>query len=58
MPVELADSEHAVCWVVPMELAILVTLHLTGVLGNQLSERTGQILSGRDARIAHQSWLI
>jgi hypothetical protein len=57
-PVELPDSEHAGSWVLPIQLATQVPLHSTGLFGNHWSEHSGTILSGRDARIAHQSWQI
>jgi hypothetical protein len=54
-PVELPDLEHAVSWALPIQLVIPVSSHSTAFLGNHLFEHSEQILSGRDAHIAHQS---
>jgi hypothetical protein len=57
-PVELPESGNAIGWFLTVHLELPVPSTSTGFLGNHCDEQSGQILSGRDVRIAHQSWQV
>ena len=57
-PVELPDSGDSIGWFLTVHLEMPVPSPSTGFFSNHWSEHSGCILSGRDARIAYQSWQI
>ncbi len=57
-PVELLESGHANGGFLAIHLAMPVPSRSAGFIDNQWSEHSGHSLSGRDARIARQSWQI